>query len=104
MSFGPWLPSQLSLNDPSSKSDTPLLLARCASMSFWSEPPDLDGVRTDRTMNPGGNCMPALCDWLFDDAPLCLGVVWEDDDGGEAWEEILPGVVPFPTECLEVAL
>ena len=48
--------------------------------------------------------MPALCDWLFDDAPLCLGVVWEDDDGGEVWEEVLPGVVPVPAECLEVAL
>ena len=98
MSFGPWLPSQLSLKESSSNSISPLFFARCESKSLWSEPPDLDGVRTDRAMNPGGNRAPALA--IFD-APLRLGVVW-DDDGGEGWDAPLSDVGPVPIGCLSV--
>ena len=90
ISLGPWLPSQLSLKESSSNSVAPLFFARGLSKSLWSEPPDLDGVRTDRAMKPGGNCNPAL---TFVDAPLRLGVVWEDD-GGKGWEVPLAGAVP----------
>lgn len=61
-SFPPWLPSSLSLSEPSPSSMMPCTstpvsatILRSASSSFWNDPLLLDGDMIDLALNSGGN-------------------------------------------------